>query len=286
MEQILRKIWICGATGFCGTGVIQTILSQNHLLTALQAQKDQVFAHLRKDSPHAQQFDQKPEWQNAIACHELMIVKENWDEKLEAVFEEVQPDVVFCALGTTQKRAKREKTSYETIDRDLTLKILAMCEKQAKTAKAPLVIYVSAMGIEWARWSRYLQMRADVEKAIIASGLPYVILRPGFLTGPTRDDFRLVEKIGGQLSESLADLFHIAGLDRAANQSRPISAEIMGGAVWQILHGNSMTETIANSATDPATDPATAAQTPKPALHLCLESAQIHETYQTFMQKR
>ncbi len=274
----MRKIWICGATGFCGTGVIQTILSQNHLLTALQAQKDQVFAHLRKDSPHVGQFDQKPEWQNAIACHELMIVKENWDEKLEAVFEEIQPDVVFCALGTTQKRAKREKTSYESIDRDLTLKILAMCEKQAKTAKAPLVIYVSAMGIEWARWSRYLQMRADVEKAIIASGLPYVILRPGFLTGPTRDDFRFIEKIGGQISESLADLCNIVGLDRVANQSRPISAEIMGGAVWQILHGDSMPQSISDPMVD---DP-----TPKPTLHLCLESAQIHETYQRFMQKR
>ncbi len=262
----MRKIWICGATGFCGTGVIQTILSQNHLLTALQAQKDQVIAHLRKDSPHAAQFDQKPEWQNAIACQELIIVKENWDEKLEATFEAIAPDIVFCALGTTQKRAKREQTSYETIDRDLTLKMLTMCQKQAKNGKSPLVIYVSAMGIAWAKWSRYLQMRADVESAILQSDLPHVILRPGFLTGPTRDDFRLLEKFGGQISESLADLFHVIGLDEAANQSRPISAEVMGGAVWQLIHGD--------------------AHTDLHALKLTLESAQIHETYQTFMQKR
>ncbi len=253
----MRKIWICGATGFCGTGVIKTILSENHVLTALEAQTDHVLAHIRKNSPHADAFKSIADWEHALQCNELEILEKAWTE-IDEPFLNYQADIVFCALGITQKTGKKEGVSYQDIDQKLTLQMLNLSQK---LPKAPVFVYVSSMGIEWHPWSSYLKARYEVEQAIIHSGLPYIILRPGFLTGPSRSDFRPAEKIGGWITNHLSNVFSVTGLKQAEDKSRPVSAEIMGGAVYQLL------------------------KTADKNHQLIIESAQIHQKYREFAQR-
>ena len=100
-------------------------------------------------------------------------------------------DVVFCAIGTTQKKVKGDKEAYRKVDYDITINAAKFC----KLNGCETFVFVSSVGANSQSNNFYLQLKGEVEEAVKAVGLKSVhIMRPSVLLGD-RKEFRLGEKI-------------------------------------------------------------------------------------------
>jgi uncharacterized protein YbjT (DUF2867 family) len=98
-------------------------------------------------------------------------------------------DVVFCAIGTTQKKVKGDKEAYRKIDFDIPVKLARFC----KMTGCEKFILVSSIGADNKSNRFYLQLKGDVEDAVKEIGLKSLhIMRPSLLLGD-RKEFRLGE---------------------------------------------------------------------------------------------
>ena len=100
-------------------------------------------------------------------------------------------DVVFCAIGTTQKKVKGDKEAYRKVDYDITVNAAKFC----KLNGCETFVFVSSVGANSKSNNFYLKLKGEVEDAVKALGLQSVyIMRPSVLLGD-RKEFRLGEKI-------------------------------------------------------------------------------------------
>jgi uncharacterized protein YbjT (DUF2867 family) len=100
-------------------------------------------------------------------------------------------DVVFCSIGTTQKKVKGDKAAYRKIDFDIPVNAARFC----KMGGCEKFILVSSVGANSKSNSFYLKLKGEVEDAVKAVGLKTVyIMRPSMLLGD-RKEYRLGEKI-------------------------------------------------------------------------------------------
>jgi uncharacterized protein YbjT (DUF2867 family) len=106
-------------------------------------------------------------------------------------------DVVFCSIGTTQKKVKGDKEAYRKIDFDIPLKLARFC----KMTGCEKFILVSSVGANSKSNNFYIKLKGEVEDAVKAIGLSSVhIMKPSFLLGD-RKEFRLGEAIGKPLMQ-------------------------------------------------------------------------------------
>ncbi len=100
-------------------------------------------------------------------------------------------DVVFCAIGTTQKKVKGDKTAYRKIDFDIPVNAARFCKMNG----CETFILVSSVGAASKNNNFYLKLKGEVEDAVRDVELKSVhIMRPSILLGE-RKEFRLGEKI-------------------------------------------------------------------------------------------
>lgn len=100
-------------------------------------------------------------------------------------------DVVFCAIGTTQKKVKGDKTAYRKIDFDIPVNAARFCKMNG----CETFVLVSSVGAASKNNNFYLKLKGEVEDAVRDVGLKSVhIMRPSVLLGD-RKEFRLGEKI-------------------------------------------------------------------------------------------
>jgi uncharacterized protein YbjT (DUF2867 family) len=100
-------------------------------------------------------------------------------------------DVVFCAIGTTQKKVKGDKEAYRKVDYDITVNAAELCKMNG----CETFMFVSAVGANSKSNNFYLKLKGEVEDAVKAVGLKSVhIMQPSMLLGD-RKEFRLGEKI-------------------------------------------------------------------------------------------
>jgi uncharacterized protein YbjT (DUF2867 family) len=100
-------------------------------------------------------------------------------------------DVVFCAIGTTQKKVKGDKEAYRKVDYDITVNAARFC----KLNGCEMFVFVSSVGANSQSNNFYLKLKGEIEEAVQAVGLKSVhIMRPSLLVGD-RKEFRLGEKI-------------------------------------------------------------------------------------------
>lgn len=122
-----------------------------------------------------------------------------WEaEPLARTLAAVAPTRVFVLVGTTRRRmaaARRRgvRAGYAEVDRDLPLMLVGAA---ARAGIRPTVVYLSALGADPAARNPYLRARGEVERALVASPLPRVIVRPSFVTGPDRGESRPAERLG------------------------------------------------------------------------------------------
>lgn len=100
-------------------------------------------------------------------------------------------DVLFCALGTTLKKAGSKEIQYKI---DVTYNFEAA--KLAKQNGVKYLAHVSSLGADAKSSNFYLRAKGELEEKLIELKFEKtIIVRPSFILG-NRKEFRLGEKIG------------------------------------------------------------------------------------------
>ncbi len=104
-------------------------------------------------------------------------------------------EVVFVAVGTTQKKVKGDREAYRKVDYDIPVNIARYC----KMAGCKIFILVSSIGANSKSNNFYLKLKGEAEDTIMKTQIETVhIMQPSMLLG-NRDEFRFGEKIGSPL---------------------------------------------------------------------------------------
>jgi uncharacterized protein YbjT (DUF2867 family) len=113
-------------------------------------------------------------------------------------------DVVFSAIGTTNKQVKGDKNAYRKVDYDIPV--------NAAKAAAKYGVYsfamVSAIGANAANNNNfYIKLKGVVEEAVSKEQIPQIIItRPSLLMGK-RKEYRFTEKAFQAVMPAFAALF-------------------------------------------------------------------------------
>lgn len=101
-------------------------------------------------------------------------------------------DVVFCAIGTTQKKVNGNKEEYRKIDHDIPVRLARLC----KEVGCERFVVVSAAGANRSSRNFYLKLKGEVEESLKSVGLGALhIMRPSVLLGE-REEVRKGERLG------------------------------------------------------------------------------------------
>ncbi len=205
-------ILIFGSSGFCGRGVLKR-LSSNPTFS--------ISAHIRPSS-------------GSLNTMQTLATEYSFDlqvapvTEIATLIEQTQPQIICSFIGTTKRKMRALRLTYDDIDYGINHQII---EQAKHLPNPPLFVYVSSMGIEWHKWSTYLKARYKVEEELRHSHLPYVILRPGILTGPTREEARPLESVGATISDGFAQLCRSVGWNSQANKISSLNATDIGNIV-------------------------------------------------------
>lgn len=113
-------------------------------------------------------------------------------------------DIIFCCVGTTQKKVKNDKIAYKKVDYDIPVNA-ARIGIQKKFKK---FLIVSAIGAKEQSSNFYLSLKGKTENAIAAIPFESVeIFRPSLLLGK-RNEYRFGEKIARAISEVFSFTFY------------------------------------------------------------------------------
>ena len=140
---------------------------------------------------------------------------------------------VFLCLGTTLRRRLRGSKSsvpdnYESVDFGLSVLVIDAC---VKSARQPRVVLLSSAGARAESRSNYLSARGRIESYLQASGLEFTIARPGIITGPGRDEFRLFERVAGAAVDWSLLWGAVLGMQILRERYRSIGAEELAKAL-------------------------------------------------------
>ncbi len=203
-----RRVVVAGATGLVGKALVQALVLREDVTTvALVRQK-------------------RPE----LDARARQVV---FDYDADTSYEVLQRDgfdVLFCALGTTRKKAGSDE-AFRRVDHDYPVRLFHVARALSQGPGAdpsarPVIGLVSAAGTESGR-GLYYRTKLDVEQELLRLGLPYVIARPSVLEGE-RDEQRLGEKIGVALGSVLKA---VRSVSATAQKYAPIAGEAVARAL-------------------------------------------------------
>ncbi len=210
--------WVAGATGYTGRSVVAR-------LCALGAR---VHAHVRPDSPGFER------WREAFTGQGAVVEAVPWEpEAIAAAVQRVRPTQVYALLGTTQEkrrasvRAGQPPADYARVDVGMTLMVLAAARS---LPRPPRFVYLSSLGAVPGARGAYLQARARVEAELVASGVPYTIARPSFITGSDREG-RPLERASAAISDGVMTMFGALGAKRLAARLSSMTGEALAAAL-------------------------------------------------------
>ncbi|MFC5647997.1 NAD(P)H-binding protein [Paenibacillus solisilvae] len=173
-------VLVVGATGLVGEKLTQQLLADKRCkkLTVL----------VRRPLTNI-----RPETRN----QKLNVIVADLDSMEEALG--IQPvDIVFCALGTTIKKAKSQE-AFRKVDYEYPVRLA----RWAKEAGVKKMVVISAMGAKSASSIFYSRVKGEMEEELAVIGLSELhIMRPSLLLGK-RNEFRLGEKIAIWMSPLL-----------------------------------------------------------------------------------
>jgi uncharacterized protein YbjT (DUF2867 family) len=215
----MQIAFIAGATGYTGREVVRELVSRGV----------RAVAHVRPDSSRVD------EWRARFEAARAAVDTTAWaDAAMTDTLSALQPTHVFSLLGTTRARrrasASRGKAeSYESIDFGLTALLIRAA---VASGSKPRFVYLSSIGVRENSTNPYLVARWRAESLLRASGLPYTIARPSFITGPGRDESRPLERAGAGVANVIAGLARVVGARRFAGSVQSLTgAELATGLV-------------------------------------------------------
>jgi nucleoside-diphosphate-sugar epimerase len=213
-----KNAFVAGATGYTGRAVVE----------ALRAVNVHAIAHVRPDSPRLE------EWRTRFAEVGAEVDATPFEEAaLTATLALRKPEIVFGLLGTTRKRAQGEglpaAVAYDAIDYGLT----AMLVRAAVVAGyGPRFVYLSSVGVSDEARGAYLEARARVERELTASGLPFTIARPSFITGD-RDESRPLETVSARVGDALLGAMAALGGEKLRDRYGSTDAKTLASKLVQ-----------------------------------------------------
>jgi uncharacterized protein YbjT (DUF2867 family) len=111
-------------------------------------------------------------------------------------------DVIFCAVGTTQKKVAGDKLIYRKVDYDIPVNAARACLETG----VEQYLLVSSVGADKNSKNFYLRLKGEVEEAVQKFPISSIsIFRPSMLLG-NRKEFRLGERIGQPITKLLSPL--------------------------------------------------------------------------------
>jgi uncharacterized protein YbjT (DUF2867 family) len=212
------RAFVAGATGYVGRRVVP----------ALRGLGAEVFAHVRPDSPRL------GEWKQTFGAMGAVVDTTAWAvPDLTFTFQARQPTHVFCLIGTTRKRASRER-----VDGDPYLAIdYGLCQMLVDAAIAskvlPRLVLLSSVGVQRKASSKYLQAHWKAEQAVRDSGLSWRILRSSMIAGAGRDEERPVERASMAVANGMLSVVGVVW-PRMKARYRATTADVLAPAIARI----------------------------------------------------
>jgi uncharacterized protein YbjT (DUF2867 family) len=169
IHKIMRAILI-GATGLVGGLLLEKLL------------KDPSFSRIKLIS-------RTPVGIQHAKLGEAII---NFDNEAMFKKEVTDADVLFCSVGTTQKKVKGDNELYRKIDFGIPVNAAKFCAEQ----RIGKYVLVSSVGANASSSNFYLQLKGETETAVLSQSISAVyIMRPSILLG-NRNESRPGETIG------------------------------------------------------------------------------------------
>jgi len=214
--------FVAGATGYVGREVVRELARRG----------GRTVAHVRPDSPRV------AEWRERFAHLGAETDTTPWaPEPMAATLARLAPTHVFALLGTTRARMRRTAgvagpaESYDAVDYGLTRLLI---RASAGAGSRPRVIYLSSVGVNGTTRNRYLAARWRAEEELRASGLPYIIARPSFITGPDREERRPAERVSAAVADAVLTVAGALGAGRLRARYRSTTAPALAGALVRL----------------------------------------------------
>ena len=209
--------FVAGATGYTGRAVV----------AACRQRGWETVAHVRPGSSGLTR------WQPVFEGAGAQVDTTPWE--LPAMCDTLaawQPTLVFSLLGTTRRRARGEgleaADAYRRVDLGLTA---LLAEAAVASGGQPRFVYLSSLGAGSPGGNDYLRARADAETVLRASGLPWTIARPSFVTGPDREESRPAERLAAAVTDRALALAGLLGARRLRDRYRSIDAAALAAAL-------------------------------------------------------
>jgi uncharacterized protein YbjT (DUF2867 family) len=211
----MAVVFVTGATGFVGRAVVPALVGQGA----------RVVAHVRPDSARL------AEWRQRFAAMGAEVDATPWETPaLTVTRATLQPSHVYFLGGTTRARARGEGLTgdrYQAVD-------YGLCKMLVDAAVAcgsrPRVVLLSSIGVSARSSAPYLRAHWQSEELVRGSGLPWLIARPSFISGPGRDDARPAERIGAAVADGLLAVTGLVA-PRLQARYRSTTPEVLGGVL-------------------------------------------------------
>ncbi|MFH1434082.1 MAG: NAD(P)H-binding protein [Pseudomonadota bacterium] len=227
----MTRAFIAGATGYTGRELVRALAEKNV----------EAIAHVRPDSSRL------GEWKGRFDGLGARMDTTAWvKEAMDAALAGLRPDLVFCLLGTTKARGRGSAgrgiaENYETVDFGLTAMVI---DASVKLKKKPLLIYLSAMGVKEKSRNPYFSARWKAEKKLRESGLPYIIVRPVFVSGPDRDERRIMERVGATAWDGALAVAGAMGFSGLRDRYKSINASGLARGMVRLAFDPSAVNTV------------------------------------------
>ena len=176
-----KKAVVIGATGLIGSQLINLLVEDGVF--------DEIILLVRKPF--------------VTSLRKVRVIQVNFSDTNDIEKCMVPADVLFCCIGTTQKKVNGDKIAYRKVDYDITVNVA----KIARQKGCSNCMLVSSVGADVSSSNFYLQLKGQVEEAISALGMTTVgIFRPSILLG-NRKEFRLGELFGKAIFRFISPFF-------------------------------------------------------------------------------
>ena len=212
------RAFVAGATGYTGREVVR----------ALREHGVDTVAHVRPDSRSL------AAWRARFTALGARVDETPWQEPaMTATLARERPTHVFALLGTTRARARDAgrasavADSYEAVDYGLTALLLRAASASGSVRR---FVYLSAAGATERGGNAYLRVRGRIERELRESGLPFLVVRPAFISGAGRDEARRLERVAAVALDGVGGALGWLGV-RAARRWRSIGGEALGDAI-------------------------------------------------------
>jgi uncharacterized protein YbjT (DUF2867 family) len=218
------RVLVAGATGYTG----------RHLVRICAARGIETVAHVRPDSPRL------AGWRRDFAAMDAEVDTTPWEgAAMRDMLLRRRPTHVFILIGTTRARGRRAARAgggaetYATVDHALPhLLVKAAREAAARDAGVrPTLVYLSAVGAREDTRNAYLRVRGVLERELRESGLPWLAVRPSFITGGDRGERRPLERVTAAAVDLLLAPLALVG----ARRLRARYASLTGAALAEGL---------------------------------------------------